>query len=283
MKAYINHQLLAQTRLDSGALTMMGAVIHNFPEPGEYHGAVMRGKQTEATFRLTVDEKSTAMQVDVDLATLNLPAPNPCACKEGEHDDARHFVVNPRGQTLLYVSQGAGGYAVLINRVNERGVLFDSRELKDGDLFAATLIRPGTYSVVNTTTRSKAEIVVAFPKPPKTAYRPPDPITIEVTEKGLLTAQGGKDTRMTGIELEAAQGQIYRIRTTARILIELLKPDDGPGDERESIFQWKSPVRGTREAKAASSSEDRKPAGAEESSATRKDSAASKKRAKKGS
>jgi hypothetical protein len=281
MKAYINHQLLVQTRLDSAELTMLAVVVHNFPEPGEYHGAVMRGKQTEATFRLTVDEKSPAMQVDIDLATLNLPAPAECPCKEGEHDDTRHFVVNPRGQTVLYVSQGTGGFAVAVNKVNDRRILFDSRELREGDLFAATLIRPGTYSVANANAR--AEIVIAFPKQTKTAFRPPDPITIEVTDKGLMTGAAGKETKVTRIGLDAAQGQIYRIRTAARIQIELLKPDDGPGDEGgENIFKWKKPAGGTGQRRPPRSSE-AKPAGAEESSATQKDGASSKKMAKKGS
>jgi hypothetical protein len=245
MKAYINRQLIEQTSLDSGALTMLAAIVHNFPEPGVYHGAATRGKETSATFQLTVDEKSTAMQVNIDLATLNEPAPEGCGCQKGEHDDTRHFIVNPRGQAVFYVSKGPGGYAVAVNRVNEKRVLFDSRQLTEGDLFAATLIRPGTYSVTNASTNARGEVNVAFLTPSKTAYRPPDPVTIEATQKGLVVIYSNKDSGALKLELQFGQGQLYRIRTPSRIQIQLTKPNDGPQQkEPQSLVSWRKPSAG---------------------------------------
>lgn len=248
MKAFINQQLILQTVLDSGELAMLGAVIHSFPEPGEYHGAVLKGKQLATTFHLTIDEQSSAMQVDIDLAALTQPsasrATTPCECKDekkpGEPERAPHFTVNPRGQTLFYVSQGTGGYAVQVNRVNERRILFDSRELQEGDLFAATLIRPGSYAVTNAPARSKGEVIVAYPEPGKTAYHPPEPVTIEATDTGLIVVAGDSQTKLDKLGIKAAQGQLYRIRTPSRIRIELLKPDDGPKEKPPaSIFTWR--------------------------------------------
>lgn len=248
MKAIINQQLIAQTTLDSGALTMLGAVIHNFPEPGEYHGAVLNGKQLAATFRLTVEEQSPATQVNIDLAALTGPLSDrpssECECqverREGEPESAPHFVVNPRGHALFYVSQGKGGFAVKVNRVNEQRILFDSRELQDGDLFAATLIRPGLYSVTNVPTRSRGEVVVGYPKMGKTAFSPSEPATIEAANKGLFVVAGGKDAKLDKLRLEPAQGQLYRIRVPSRIKIELTKPDDGPKDKQPpGLLAWR--------------------------------------------
>jgi hypothetical protein len=172
MKAFINHHLFTQTSLDSGSLTMLGAVIHNFPEAGEYFGTVFRGSQTVASFRLTVDKESPAMQVNIDLATLHLPPPEPCDCKAGPHDQEHHFVVNPKGYAVFHVSRGAGGFAVRVGKVpgEYETKFFDSRELREGDLFAATLIRPGTYSVTNVKTGARGEVVVAYP--PKVGKEP---------------------------------------------------------------------------------------------------------------
>lgn len=244
MKASINQQMIMQTVLDSGELAMLGAVIHNFSKPGEYHGAVIKGKQTASTFHLTVDEDSPAMQVDVDLAALTQRTSGrsvtPCECEdEKTPEDAPHYTVNPRGQTLFYVSQGAGGYAVQVNRVNERPILFDSRELQDGDLFAATLIRPGSYQLTNARAGSKGGVTVAYPTPGKTAYQPPEPVTIEVTDKGFVVA-GDKQKNLDKLEIKAAQGQIYRIKTPSRIRLELVKPDDGPKEKQPTgILTWR--------------------------------------------
>src|SRR5882757_905444 len=103
MKTLINHQLISQTVIDSGELAMLGAVIHNFPDPGDYHVAVLSDKLVVATHTLKVDEKSTALQVNIDLAppasaTSDRTASG-CDCKaEKTHGsgDSSCYTVNPR-------------------------------------------------------------------------------------------------------------------------------------------------------------------------------------------
>ncbi len=236
-KAFINYPVFTQTTLDSGALTMLGVVIHNFPEPGEYRGTASRGERDVADFYLRVDKESDVMQVDIDLATLDRPATELCECKSGLHERERHFVVNPKGYAVFYVSRGTGGYAVRVGRVEERSqtVVFDSREMKGGDLFAATLIRPGTYSVTNLSTGAKGEIVVSYPpQVGKERYRPPEPVEIECA---------GRELRPEKIKIQPAQGQIYRCQAPSRIRIELVKPDDGPRQPRQpvKVAGWRKP------------------------------------------
>lgn len=233
MKAFINRHLFTQTSLDSGSLTMLGAVIHNFPEPGEYIGTILWKEEAVGNFRLTVDEKCPDMQVNIDLPTLHRPISEEC-----KSELMKHFIVNPTGYVLFHASHGAGGYAVRVGRLSEerKEKLFESRELKAGDLFAATLIRPGTYSITNVITRARGEIVVAYPKIGEVPYRPPKPVSIECTEKEFEPDK---------IKIEAAQGQVYRIRMPSRIRIELVKPDDGPEGARQPriVGRRKSPTR----------------------------------------
>jgi hypothetical protein len=252
MKAFINHHLFAQTTLDSGALTMLGAVIHNFAEAGIYHGTVFRGTETIARFQLMVDSESPAMQADIDLATLKTPPE--CCC--GEPGSEQLFSVNPKGYAVFFVSRGAGGYAVHVARVPAEGekeqqsrkmaaLAFDSRELKEGDLFAATLIRPGTYAVTNKNAKATGQITVAYPKAGKTPYRPPEPVYVESTAEAFRPAK---------IAVEASQGQVYRVKVPSRIKIELVKPDDGPGIAPvHTIAGWKKPGRPMRRATKSNS------------------------------
>jgi hypothetical protein len=218
MKAFIRHDLFTQSNLDSGSLTMLGSVVHNFSEPGNYQGRVVRGTETTASFRLTVSDECPAVQVNIDLATLASPAQSHVVDESVFPEQRRHFAVNPKGYAVFYVSQGRGGYATLVGKPEEgyEARLFDSRELREGDMFAATIIRPGIYSVVNVVTGAQGEISVAYPRIGTAPYRPPPPVFIECTENALTPDR---------IEIEPAQGQVYRCRVSSRIAIQLARPD----------------------------------------------------------
>lgn len=219
-KVRVNHRLFTQTSVDSGSLTMLGVVIHRFPEPGDYLGAVERGAETRS-FRLRVDASSSAMQADVDLATLGAgpAAPGDCGCKDSSTPDDRVIVVNPGGYVVFHVSSGPGGYVVRVGRPEQpKAPVFDSTRLDGDDLFAVTLIRPGTYSVRSIGGEAQGEIVVAYPRAREQPHRPDKPVEIVCTEKAFRPAK---------IKVQAAQGQLYRFRAPSRIAIELLESDDG--------------------------------------------------------
>jgi hypothetical protein len=223
-KVSINRHLFTQTDVDSGSLTMLGVVIHQFREPGEYLGTVEGGRATR-TFRLRVDESSSALQLNVDLATLEGGHRHDadCGCKDRETETGPTLVVNPAGYVVFHVSGGRGGYVVRVGKLERPdSALFDSTRLEGDDLFAVTLIRPGTYAVRNVEGEARGEIVVAYPRAGRQPQRPDEPVEVVCTEKAFRPAR---------IRIQAAQGQLYRFRTPSRIAIELVKPDDGPGRE----------------------------------------------------
>ena len=224
-RVLVNRHLFTQTSVDSGSLTMLGVVIHRFPESGEYMGVVERGAEARS-FRLRVDESSPAMQANVDLATLGggHSHTDDCGCKDKETGADPMFVVNPAGYVVFHVSSGPGGYVVRVGKLERpEAALFDSTQLEGDDLFAVTLIRPGTYSVRNVAGDARGEIVVAYPTIGEQPHRPDEPVEIVCTEKAFRPAR---------IRIQAAQGQLYRFRTPSRIAIELVEPNDGPGSTR---------------------------------------------------
>jgi hypothetical protein len=222
MNLTFDQNLFTQTGLDSGSLTMLGSVIHSFHEPGEYRGSVHKAGGAQAVFYLTVDRNSPAAHVNIDLATLREYAgatEKECCPDEKEN----HFTVNPRGYVVFHVSKGSGGFSVHVRRAEEdpKTQVFNSQILGEGDLFSASIIRPGTYTVVNQLAKEKvrAEVVVSYPEIGKTAYRPPAPVRVQVTPRGFDPAR---------IELKPGQGIVFEVKTPARIVSELAKPDDGP-------------------------------------------------------
>jgi hypothetical protein len=236
----IDPNMVNQVGLDSAALTMLGVVVHNFREPGLYRGVVRRGGDPEAAFYIHADPDSPVAQVTIDLAKLAIggldgggAADSGCGCA----DDAHRYVVNPKGYAVFHVSGGAGGYNVFVRKAEDRAdaAIFDSRELGAGDVFSGVILRPGTYSISNALGKAPpAKLVAAYPRIGKTAYRPPAPQSVELGERGFEPQQ---------IELQPLQGLNVRLKTRARIRIELIKPDDGPhGGMRRPRPGWTKPV-----------------------------------------
>lgn len=227
MKMNFDPNFFSQVGLDSGALTMLGAVVHSFNEPGEYRGVVRREKEPEGVFYISVDKDSPIAQANIDLAALIQGEPaveseNGC-CPVGQDN---YFDVNPKGYVVFHVLSGAGGYSVHVRKAEEdpNTKIFDSRELDAGDIFSAIIIRPGTYAVTNLVNGKKGGIIVSYPKPGKTAYRPPAPVVVDCSEREMGPGR---------IELQPGQGLNFHLKTRSRIKIELVKPDDGPSKPRE--------------------------------------------------
>ena len=219
-KLDIDPNLFAQSGLDSGALTILGAVVHRPGEPGEYRGTVRRGKDIERVFYLSVDPDSPVAAADIDLARLADPRARGdagCCCPTA---DETRFSVNPRGYALFRVSGGKGGYSVNLRRADPREdtPVFNSTLLDDGQIFSARILRPGRYRVANTHGHARAALTVARPPAPFSGYRPPEPLRVTVTEAGFEPQR---------IDLHPAQGLIFECRTPSRIVIALERADEG--------------------------------------------------------
>jgi len=222
-----DRNLFTQIGLDSASLTMLGSVVHTFSQPGEYRGALHEGPQVKAVFYISVDKNSAVAQVTIDLSALDTGQPSAsggetCCCPPGKGSghDGHRFVVNPRGYTLFHVSSGAGGYWVSVRRIDaeqtDRG--YDSRVLAEGDIFTASIIRPGTYSVTNVQNKATADVVVSYPVIGERAYRPSNPVRVDC----------GAKFEPAKISLQPGQGMLFHAKVPSRIDIRLVKPDDGP-------------------------------------------------------
>jgi len=231
LKITVDSNLYTQIGLDSASLTMLGTIVHQLGEPGEYRGALHHGADVKAVFFITADSNSPVAQVTLDLAGLEKAqsgaAPSEgqglCCCTgDSKETSDKRYSVNSRGYVLFHVQSGQGGYYVHLRRVdaaeNDKG--YDTRTLKNGDAFTAMILRPGTYSIRNTPTKAAAKVVVHYPKVGDKPYIPPPPVRIECTATGFDPKER--------LELGVGQGLIFHVRTDSRIEIKLEKPDDGP-------------------------------------------------------
>jgi hypothetical protein len=218
MQTSLDRFLFTQVGLDSGMLTMLGAVIHSFGDAGEYRGTVRTTDGPEATFYVGVDKNCAVAQVNIDLARL-------AGAMEQAHASGApcaepRFIVYPKGYAVFHVGSGPGGYSVNVRRAVEDPDVkaYDSRELQPGDIFSAMLLRPGVYSMRNLSSSAQGELTVAYPVIGQTAFRPPPPINVECGE--------GFDPG--AVQLQPSQGINFHVKAPARIKIELVRADDGP-------------------------------------------------------
>ena len=220
MNAFLNRNLLTQTGSDSGALNVHGTVMHHFSESGTYLGTLLRGEEIVGQFTLVVEGKNPAMQVDIDLNSLDRPA---TLRQGGELKDT--FSLSPEGYAVFHVSTGKGGYAVVVTGLQEgrKITVFDSRALNEGDYFVANLLRPGTYALANTCNKSRGTIVIDYPEIGRVLRQPLEPVSIIATAKAFEPGH---------VQLKPTQGLVFSFKTISRIEIKLEKPDDGPEKAR---------------------------------------------------
>jgi len=219
--------LFSQIGLDSGALTLLGSVVHRFTEPGEYRGVALRPNAPASVFYLTVEKDRAINQVSIDLAALAEPGASSQACctcgKMHDGPSQGHFLLGAGGYVAFHVSGGPGGFAVRLGKSADQPQPkdFDSAAITGGDLFAATILRPGRYSVKNLaqTGAQAGEIDVAYPAPGETAYQPPPPIRIDCTHTGFDPAK---------VALTAMQGSLFVCHVPSRLKIELVTALDPP-------------------------------------------------------
>jgi hypothetical protein len=210
--------LFMQTDVDSAALTMHIAVVHQFRAPGRYAGSVLRGDRVVASFSLDVVAESPDRQASVDLAEGARPAAGYAPRLLPASEREPRYQVSPEGYVVFHVGSGPGGLAVRVGPAQEKldAPTFDSRELTAGDLAAVTLLRPGTYRA--TFGHGEAKIRVAYPDRKQRLGQMP-PVEFEASPEGL---------RPEGAELQPTQGQTYRLSGPGRLQITLVEPDDGP-------------------------------------------------------
>ena len=222
MNVAVQPYLFRQPGLDSGSLTMLGTAVHRFTKAGSYRGVSVRNGVRDAVFYVTVVDGDAVNQVDIDLASLSLDRrPAGCDCAP---DGGRRFVLATHGYAVFHVSGGAGGFAVHVGRAatEPQAREFDSERLAGGDMFAATVLRPGRYSVAEVVRGgpgAKAELDVAYPAASKTAYQPPGVVRVAVTERGFEPA---------AVRMTAFQACLFTCAAPARIKIALVRPYDAP-------------------------------------------------------
>ena len=202
----INRALLTNPALDSGAIAVRGTVFHVFSEAGDHDVTILRDGRVAGRFTVAVQPEGAVPQVNVDLAGLAAEA-------DRSGNITVPYAVREGGVMGFHVGQGIGRYAVVISHTAGGGsrTVLDSRgQLPAGDLFAVTLITPGTYRATNLASQARLPITVAMPGRGE-PYSPARPTLVRAGDHGFDPAAA---------HILAGQSIVLLAEIPARFLVE---------------------------------------------------------------
>lgn len=201
----INRALLTNPALDSGAIAVRGTVFHVFTEAGDHDVTILRDGRVTGRFTVAVQPEGAVPQVNVDLAGLEAGA--------GRSGNVTgHYAIREGGVMGFAAGLGAGRYAVVIGHTAGGGsrTVLDSRgQLPAGDLFAVTLIIPGTYRATSLASQARLPITVARPGRDE-PYSPARPTMVRAGDHGFDPAEA---------HILAGQSIVLLAETPARFLV----------------------------------------------------------------
>ena len=201
----INRALLTNPALDSGAIAVRGTVFHVFTEAGDHDVTILRDGRVTGRFTVAVQPEGAVPQVNVDLAGLEAGA--------GRSGNVTgHYAIREGGVMGFAAGLGAGRYAVVIGHTAGGGsrTVLDSRgQLPAGDLFAVTLIIPGTYRATSLASQARLPITVARPGRDE-PYSPARPTLVRAGDHGFYPAEA---------HILAGQSIVLLAETPARFLV----------------------------------------------------------------
>jgi hypothetical protein len=240
----LNRFIITQTNLDSGSLTVLATVVHRFKKTGQYYGIITKGEKIAGRFSIYVcecamDQASNIQSLKIDLKSLDQPESQQMECQ----NQSLHLGLN--GYASFFVSTGAGGYSFEIQRGGQESAgekELDSNNLKEEDLFVATILRPGKYAITNVNNRTKAELKINYPEIGKTKKQS-EPAKVECTKEAMTP---------NSIRINPAQPLLFNFKTPSRIKIELIEPEDRPRPPIENQTQQVQ-LKSQTEAKAKKS------------------------------
>ena len=188
---------------------MLAMVLHQFSSPGRYRASISSRGKGHRYVTFDVDAKSEVMQLDIDLAgaITSKEKKSLSEASRGKRDE-QAGILSPKGYVLFHASSGSGHSVIVSDSLGR--VVFNSTKLGNGDLFAVSLLEPGSYSMKNSIDSSGGEITVSLPEKMFGRLAELETKYVDVSEKKLDPQH---------IDLISSQGLVFRIKSPARVVI----------------------------------------------------------------
>jgi hypothetical protein len=182
MSININTHFFKFTTTAGSGFNNLCTIIHQLAAAGQYTGQVYLQGNPLGAFTLTVDPSVSTTQVQIDASAFdqvsqinlkNQVVTNPA------------YSLAPGGYVLFYASGAQNGFYVTLSTTagTTTTIVFDTRDLDNGDYTMFRPVNPGNYTVTNDKGAQTAAITVSAY--PGTGPASPDPVTATLTQTGF--------------------------------------------------------------------------------------------------
>lgn len=217
MNAVLNRAVFEKTHFDSGRIGVLESLVHSPKRAGQYRLVVLADGTPVLSTELHVHAEAPDSVAYIDLTALKSGATEAnnvnCDC---DPSPPQRLQVKPGGHLVAHASRGEGlGLAIEQDGHASFAGKFDSQRLEAGDIYALSLLRPGSYVIHNALNGSRGQIVVTTP-PQGTRPSQLETVYVDVTERfhGKIT-------------VIQTQGLVFRVGTPSRLIIDLEKDHTG--------------------------------------------------------
>lgn len=239
MKRIVNKAAIDKKAYNSTYVGVLSYHAIQIKEEGSYLGHIIYKGKVLDTVKIDCRDSCGELQANLDLYSFGtLP---------GSQRGVANVPIQPEGYLLLFNSRGDTPYRFQLEKVGERpygNILRDTKELCPGDLYACTIIRPGTYQVLFNG-KQTATVCVAYPNADADKNRLTEAVRVSL---------GGKEQKKT-IDLLPMQGLVFEFGSSGCVEviqteevkdrgliyqnIKRQKKTKSPGEKK--TYQWRNP------------------------------------------
>ncbi|MTH15798.1 hypothetical protein [Flavobacterium sp. LC2016-01] len=210
---------------------ILGSIIHPVQEEGTYSGELYIAGQLFRRILITCTNDASDTQLNIDFTEHH-------AASRSKDNGIPEYRLKTEGYIVLYTSMELADFNFKLHqKVQEKSKsVFYSKALGPGDIYAVSLLEPGTYAAQNTAAKSKMKIVVKLPDTKKSMPLPtPEPVTIKVSANGFSEKE---------INIISTQGIVFALETKTDVLINFEDSNDKKEDKSlkdTKHFRWNNP------------------------------------------
>ena len=220
MKPYINRAAINKNQFRSAGISVLSYLAHPLNDADMYWAKVYHQNRLVDQFTITCSEKCSEKQANIDLAGFH--------ARRSIDRGQKAFELSCGGYALFYDSTGDVDYHVRLEKASEvkrPTVVFDSKKLDKGDIYAVSLLRPGVYQGINLKNKTEFKVDVLYPetKDLKKKQETPSTVNIEVTDEGFYPKS---------VKITPGQGLVFQIKGACNLELDLKK-----AYEKENAFE----------------------------------------------
>lgn len=215
MKRLINKTAIQKTNYDSTYVGALSYHIIQIKEEGNYIGHVICNNEVINQINVNTSEKHKNMQANVDFQKFGF---NNNTQKQAK----LKYEIKSGGYLMLFNSWGDTPYKFKLEKVGKKPdakIICDTNKLKEGDLYACTLLRPGAYDVI-CNGKKTSKIYVEYPTEKTKKKKLSEGVRVPIYTKGIKNKE---------IYVLPMQGLVFELHTGCCIQVNLVKEEKFKG------------------------------------------------------